>query len=141
MNALEIVFWLAALCVGYTYVGYPLLLWAWARLRPAPPFRQPFAGTLTIVISARNEEATIARRLEELCRHITANGLSGEIVLVSDGSTDATAARAQPFVDAGLVRVLELPENVGKAAALTIGLSIAAQRRGRFRRRPPDLGR
>jgi len=26
MNAIEIIFWLSLACVGYTYVGYPLLL-------------------------------------------------------------------------------------------------------------------
>jgi cellulose synthase/poly-beta-1,6-N-acetylglucosamine synthase-like glycosyltransferase len=120
MNALEIIFWTSLACVGYTYVGYPLLLWVWARLKPAPPLQRPFRGTVSIVLAARNEEATIARRLTELCRHIKNSGLKGEIVLISDGSTDATAARARAILDAGPVRLLELPENLGKAAALTI---------------------
>jgi cellulose synthase/poly-beta-1,6-N-acetylglucosamine synthase-like glycosyltransferase len=120
MTALEIIFWMSLACVGYTYAGYPLLLWVRARWRPTPTLRRPFAGTVSIVLAARNEEATMAGRLEELCRHLRDSKLTGEIVLVSDGSTDGTAACAEDLVKTGLVRVLELPENVGKSAALTM---------------------
>ena len=109
MITLEIVFWVSLALVGYTYLGYPLLLWVCARARPAPTLRRPFTGSISIVLAARNEEETIARRLEELCLHLKDSGLAGEVVLVSDGSTDGTAAGAEDFVKTGLVRVLELP--------------------------------
>jgi len=120
MNFVDIIFWLSLACVAYVYIGYPLLLFMWSRLRPAPPQRRPFTGSFTIVMSAHNEESAISRRLEGLGRLIRESGLSGEIVLVSDGSTDATAPMAQESTVSGLVRVLELRENVGKAAALTL---------------------
>src|SRR5205807_8858692 len=50
--------------------------------------------------------------------------LSGEVVLVSDGSSDGTAAVARAHTK-GPVRVLELPARVGKAAALTAGCAAA----------------
>ncbi len=50
--------------------------------------------------------------------------VSGEIVLVSDGSTDATAAIARSFAGRG-VRVIEMPERIGKAACLTAGCQSA----------------
>ena len=129
MNVLEILFWVCCACVGYAYVGYPLLLWVWARLRPNPPLRQPFTGSVSIILAARNEEATVVARLEELCRHLRQGGWHGEVVLVSDGSTDATAFKAREFAEAAadqtLVSVLELPGNVGKSAALTIACQSA----------------
>jgi len=75
---------------------------------------------VSIVLAARNEESAISRRLEELLMHLKDSELTGEIVLVSNGSMDATVARAREFETTGLVRVLELPDNVGKSAALTM---------------------
>ncbi len=46
---------------------------------------------LSLVIPARNEEGCIATTLERFTQVLTANGIVFEIVVVDDGSTDATA--------------------------------------------------
>ncbi len=125
MTPCEIAFWLCAAVVTYPYVVYPLLLAILAWLRPRPVRRDPGAGrSVSFVVCAHNEEGAIDRRLTELARLIAASGLEGEVILVSDGSTDGTAALARAHTKQ-LVRVVELPERVGKAAALSEGVAAA----------------
>ncbi len=126
MSTLEIGFWLLAGLVVYAYVGYPLLLVVLTRLRGSrPPRRHRLAPSVSVVMAAHNEEAAVARRLREFSAMFAASGLDGEIIVVSDGSTDGTAGRARAFTGAN-VRVLELPEKSGKAAALSAGCAAAA---------------
>jgi len=69
------------------------------------------------VIPAFNEARTIADVIAPLVGH----PLIGEIIVVSDGSSDDTA---QCAARAG-ARVLELRENCGKATALAVGVDAA----------------
>ena len=126
MSALEIIFWTCLACVLYAYAGYPVLLALWARWRRRPePQRRRFAGSVSIVLTAHNEEANLARRLDELAGLLEAAEVEREIIVVSDGSTDTTAAIARAF-SRGRVRVVELETNVGKAVALSAGCAVAA---------------
>jgi biofilm PGA synthesis N-glycosyltransferase PgaC len=105
MNGLEFGFWCCAALLAYTYVGYPLLLGCWARLRGRPVARAPFAGSVSVVVAARNEAENVVRRLQELTGLVRATGWPGEVILVSDGSTDRTLERllenfADPHVGA-----------------------------------------
>lgn len=109
----------------YAYVFYPLLISLMARVRGRPvcPVGR-FAGSISIVLAAYNEESSIERRLDELANLFADSGRDGEIIVVSDGSTDGTARLARRHVE-WRVRVLELPVNVGKAEALTMGCAAA----------------
>ena len=62
--------------------------------------------------------------LSELSQLLATSPLRGEIVVVSDGSTDETASRARKFTSDWL-QVVELPKNLGKAAALNVGCQAA----------------
>lgn len=68
---------------------------------------------MAAVIPAYNEADTVA----DVVR--VALGLTPQVVVASDGSDDSTAAVAR----AAGARVLELPENVGKGAALALALA------------------
>jgi cellulose synthase/poly-beta-1,6-N-acetylglucosamine synthase-like glycosyltransferase len=121
----QVCFWLLAAGVLYTYAGYPLLLALVARLRPRPVRRGPgHPRSVSIVVAVRNEELAIDRRLHELTAQLKAAGVRGEVVVVSDGSTDGTAAVARGHTK-GPVRVLELAQWVGKASALSAGCAAA----------------
>ncbi len=72
--------------------------------------------SVTAVIPAFNEEKTIEWVVEGAKRH------ADEVIVVDDGSVDATAAKA---VKAGAT-VIRIPNNSGKAHALSIGLTTAA---------------
>ncbi len=50
--------------------------------------------TAVVVVPARNEEATIAGVVQPLVGHLVGAGVLAEVVVVDDGSTDRTAARA-----------------------------------------------
>jgi len=125
MYFLEIGFWLAAACVVYTYAAYPLFMGLLSRLRRRPIRPSgPRPRSVSFVVAARNEEASIDRRLTELAALIDASGVDGEVILVSDGSTDGTVALARTHTKR-IVRVLETPAKVGKAAALSQGCAAA----------------
>src|SRR5205807_2537754 len=105
-------------CVLYTYAGYPLLLALLGRWRGRPIRPQgPPPRSVSIVIAAHNEERSVERRLRELTGLLESSGVEGEVILVSDGSTDGTVPLARALTK-GRVRVLELPARGGKAAAL-----------------------
>jgi glycosyltransferase involved in cell wall biosynthesis len=77
---------------------------------------------LAIVIPAYNEEPAIAEVLHEIPRE--AAGLQTEVIVVVDGASDATAARA---LEAGAL-VCDVPVNRGQGAALKLGYWLARAR-------------
>lgn len=125
-SPLEWLFWLSFATVLYTYFLYPLLIAALNRLRPARSATSTATAPrmVSIIIPVHNEEAHLPRRLDELTRMMQASGIRGEIIVVSDASTDRSVEIARSFADRG-VRVLEMPTKQGKAAALTAGASAA----------------
>lgn len=71
---------------------------------------------LSVVMPCFNEEKT----LHEVVSRVLDNPLTGELVIVDDGSTDGTLAIARSFDDER-VRVYAQPFNMGKGAALRRG--------------------
>ena len=95
-------FWLSFGFIFYTYFFYPFLIGILARLRPRPVRRSTFQPSISIVISAHNESANIARRVQNLLEQDYPENLV-EILIVSDGSTYTLAAQYDSevgFVDA-----------------------------------------
>jgi len=72
---------------------------------------------ISAVVPAYNEAA----RIGAVLRPLVSCPLVDEVIVVDDGSDDGTAAVARRFG----VRVIELPENQGKAAALDAGVDAA----------------
>lgn len=73
---------------------------------------------VSAIIPAFNEAATIAQKVAEVIGH----PLIHEVIVVDDGSDDATAALA---ANAG-AQVIRIGENRGKAAALDAGVAVAS---------------
>lgn len=73
----------------------------------------------TAVIAAYNEEKTIAAVLHAL----TSSPLIGEVIVVSDGSVDATVEIARTFEK---VKTIALRENHGKGFAMAVGVANAS---------------
>src|SRR5271155_821174 len=115
-------FWISFTLVAYAYFGYAIYLWLHARLRKQPILTQPITPSVSIIIAARNEEATLPAKLESL-------SLLGyphdrlQIVIASDGSTDQTADILRQYSPA-IVPVI-LSESNGKAFALNQAVSHA----------------
>ena len=121
-------FWLGVATVVYVYLLYPVLIWALAALRGerrrAEAGAEQSTSGFSVILTVHDEGARISSRLDELVTLIGTTGRSGEVVVVADGCTDATAAlaRAHP---SPLVRVVELTANEGKARALSRGSEVA----------------
>lgn len=86
------------------------------------PLRED-APDVSVVVPAYNEEASIGAMLDELAGYLAAGGLSHEIVVVDDGSTDSTAqlVRERAGKSSG-IRLLPLESNQGKGAAVRRGV-------------------
>jgi glycosyltransferase involved in cell wall biosynthesis len=111
----RVVFAAAAALVGYTYLAFPVLVLLRARLRPRPHRSAPVPPSVSIVIAARNEAASIAAKIENL-RALDYPPDRLQVVIACDGCDDGTDAIARASGD-DRVRVLSL-QRVGKADAL-----------------------
>ncbi|HEX5467203.1 MAG TPA: glycosyltransferase family 2 protein [Candidatus Limnocylindrales bacterium] len=118
----RLAFWGAAATIVYGYVLFPLLILVRARLRPRPPAAADIEPDVTIIVPAYNEAATIGAKLDNLAA-LDYPAQAVEILVASDGSTDATAAIVRRRARPGL-RLLDLPRG-GKAATLEAAVSAA----------------
>jgi cellulose synthase/poly-beta-1,6-N-acetylglucosamine synthase-like glycosyltransferase len=113
---MEVLFWTSVLIVVYVYMGYPLVLAVlqrWARPTYADPNHLP---TVSLVIAAYNEEQVLHQKLQNaLALQYPADRL--DIVVASDGSTDATNSIAKAYHNKGVV-LHEVEPRGGKARAL-----------------------
>lgn len=115
-------FWLSAAFLLYVYVGYPLMLAAWARLARHHGHRGPAAALplppVSIVVVVRNEAQRVPARIENLVSLDYPADV--QIILVCDGSPDDGCAVPERF--RSRVQVLTQPPR-GKAAALNAGIA------------------
>jgi glycosyltransferase involved in cell wall biosynthesis len=80
---------------------------------------------LSCVVPAFNEAENLPVLLERLIEVLAALTDQWEVLVVDDGSRDATALAMQPWVLRPGVRYLQLSRNFGKEAALTAGIDRA----------------
>jgi len=115
MTLLAVLFWLSAILILYTHLGYPLALRALVATRRRPtlePGTWEELPRVSLIVAAHDEEEVIAAKVANaLALDYPRERL--ELIVASDGSGDATAERAR---DAGADLVLELPRG-GKTAA------------------------
>lgn len=76
---------------------------------------------LSVVIPAYNEEERLGGTLRRVSEYLRDRGYRFEILVVDDGSVDRTAEVAAEISDSPW-RLLRLPENRGKGAALKAGV-------------------
>ncbi len=112
----------AAVCL-LVYAGYPLVLLLVGRLRPRPIRRAAIRPPLTVIVPVFNEESLIGAKLANtLAQSYPADRL--QVVVVSDGSTDATADIVRTAADPRLLLIERTRE--GKLPALAAGVAAAS---------------
>jgi cellulose synthase/poly-beta-1,6-N-acetylglucosamine synthase-like glycosyltransferase len=114
--ALEIVFWVYAVLIVWTQLGYAAVLAVLARLftgAPSPPpARSGSLPPVSLIVAAHDEQASIDAKVANALALDYPRELL-EVVIACDGCTDATAERARA---ANADLVLELPRG-GKVRA------------------------
>ncbi len=119
----RIVFWSAVGTVGTTYLLFPLLVLARARLRPRPHRSADITPGVTLIVAAHNEAADIGAKLANvLALDYPPDRL--QVVVASDGSDDGTDEIVRRFASSR-VQLLSLPRE-GKAAAINAAAAVAS---------------
>jgi len=81
---------------------------------------------LSVVVPCYNEEQRLPRTIEQIERYLDGKHVAYELILVDDGSADATRTVMDAAVDRHEgVRVEALPRNRGKGRALALGVQAA----------------
>ena len=113
--AAEVIFWLSAAALFYTYAGYPILLAFVSALRPRRVKRGEFETTVSVIITAYNEERDLTAKLENTLALDYPSELL-EIIVASDCSSDRTDEIVRAFASRG-VSLHRQTKRLGKTAA------------------------
>jgi cellulose synthase/poly-beta-1,6-N-acetylglucosamine synthase-like glycosyltransferase len=109
---LVVLFWLSLAALAWTHVLYPAVVSAVARVAQRRVAKADVEPTVTIVVAAYNEEASIARRIQNLLE-LDYPRDKLELVVSSDASGDRTEEIALQYPE---VTVIPNPRG-GKVAA------------------------
>lgn len=117
---MALVLWASLAMVVYTYAGYPMLLWLWAKWRPRPMQRGDAQPDVVMIIVGHNEAHRIEAKIHT-CLNQAYPAERLRVLVVSDGSTDATDAIVAGHPDPR-VSLVRGPVRRGKAACLNDGV-------------------
>src|SRR5258706_5812175 len=128
MNAIHTIlaigFWICIAAILYAYAGYPILIAVcralFGRRKEPREIADADLPCVSLLIVAHNEQAVIEARLRNaLASDYPPDKL--EIVVASDGSSDATLAIVQRYRHRG-VQLLHDPQRRGKAATINAAI-------------------
>ena len=118
---MTLVFWFCAVCAVYSYLLYPLILWALVPRRAPGSLVDGYAPRVSIVIACRNEQ----KRLRAKILNTLATRYSNrEVLVASDASDDDSDAITREFESQG-VRLVRSPERRGKEHAQQLAIAAA----------------
>lgn len=120
---LQIIFWLSTAAIFYTFIGYPIFVYLVSLIFPLRIKKSSFDSSVTILITAYNEDKDIREKLENtLAIDFPPEKL--EIIVASDGSTDRTDEIVREFEDRG-VRLYRQEGRAGKTVTQNNAVAIA----------------
>jgi cellulose synthase/poly-beta-1,6-N-acetylglucosamine synthase-like glycosyltransferase len=111
---ITISFWICCGLLAYVYILYPALVGVLAQRFGRPVRSGPELPTITVIVTAYNEERCIRDKLDNLVGLDYPAGLLS-VLVASDGSTDSTE-RIAAIYDPERVRVLRVDGRRGKTA-------------------------
>lgn len=109
-------FWLSVILLGYTFIGYPLMIWAAGWFKRTRLDREAWNKPISVLLVAHNEASRLARKLDSIFAADCQSQIC-EVIVASDGSTDDTATVVEAYPD-DRVRLVAFPERRGKPACL-----------------------
>jgi biofilm PGA synthesis N-glycosyltransferase PgaC len=119
----SLLFWFSLFFIIYTYFGYPFLIAFFARMSGKLGKYNSYFPSVTLMIPAYNEEAYIARKLENtLLLDYPREKL--QILVVADGSSDNTVDIVKSYGEKS-VDLIYVPERNGKMAAIARAMNFA----------------
>jgi hypothetical protein len=122
-QVLETLFWTGGFIAVYSYLLYPLVLIQLQRRGPAMPSSTSPLPTITVIITARNEQVRIAEKLENtLAIEYPENLLN--ILVASDASEDATDDIVRRY-SSRRVQLVRSDERKGKEHAQWLAIKAA----------------
>lgn len=111
----QIIFWTSVAALIYVYVGYPLFVYLVSLVKPRAVRKSFIEPTVTVLITAYNEERDIRAKLENTLL-IDYPKEKLEILVASDCSSDRTEEIVRQYADRG-VRLYRQTERLGKTMA------------------------
>ncbi len=116
MTLIQLIFFVSLAVLFYSYLGYGGLLWIFTRSRRAKQvsLHETEWPAISLVIAAYNEAAILEQKISNtLAIDYPPHRL--KIFLVTDGSTDDSAALAQRYPS---IQLIHQPQRQGKYAAI-----------------------
>lgn len=113
----EVLFWLGAGIVVYTYVGYPVVLFLLRRVANRPIKKAPIEPFVSVLVPAYNEAHVIAAKVRNVLT-IDYPAERYELVVACDGPSDGTSEIVRSLADGERVRGVIFSENRGKLHVL-----------------------
>ena len=120
----QIIFWLSFAALFYTYIGYPILVYLMSVFRPLEINKSEILPSVTVLITAYNEEQDIRAKLENTLR-VDYPKEKLEILVASDCSSDKTDEIVKEFAGKG-VKLYRQTERLGKTMAQNAAVERAA---------------
>lgn len=123
-----LIFIFSLLLISYAYLGYPISVWLLARFFSKPVSKgdpTKISQSVSVVISARNEELRIYQRIENILNQDYPKELL-ELIVVSDGSEDKTADIVEQFMveyPDRKIKLIQFDRSQGKPSALNAGVA------------------
>lgn len=123
---METIFWLSVIGTLYSYLIYPIIMWAVSASRSVRESADtpPKTHAISLIITAYNEEQRIAQKIEQtLALNYPRDQL--QIIVASDASDDDTDLIARRYEEQGIL-VVRAPERLGKENAQKLAIDQAS---------------
>lgn len=123
LTLLQLIFWIVCFTLFWTYFGYYIFLRVYSIFASKPVKRDDITPSVSLIITAYNEESRIAEKIENSLSLDYPNDKL-DIIVVSDGSNDDTTEIVSRYAGKG-IKLIDIPERIGKHNAQERGIKQA----------------
>lgn len=117
------IFWISFFLFFWTYFGYPILMYLWAKIHAKGIQKDDVLPTITLLIPAFNEQDVIRRKLDN-CLELSYPRDKLQVFVIDDGSSDQTASIVREYEQHGF-KLFQQTERGGKIGAVNRGFAEA----------------